>query len=71
MMLSGMDKDGWASFESCFGRPTTMNSDLDGFKDKRLADIQFATAWMVFCRVSMVEVKDEGEKVRYNCVSSA
>jgi hypothetical protein len=48
MVLSGMINDGVVILDSCLGRPKTMNSDFDWFRQRRFADIQCATEAMVF-----------------------
>jgi len=41
---------GLLSLESYFGRPKMRNSVLAGLRDRKLADIQFATLFIVFSR---------------------
>ena len=71
VIFPGMVSDGCFSFDSCLGSPIIMNSDFDGFKERRFADIQFATAEIVFCNDSILLLKDEGEKEMNSWVSSA
>ena len=71
MILSGMASDGKLSFASCCGKPIIRNYDFEGFKHKRLIDIQSATVEIVSCSTLTAELKEVGEKDMKSWVSSA
>ena len=64
-------RDGSFSFDSWLLFPKTRNSVLEGFRDKRLADIHTETSDMQDCSLFIAVEKLSGEKQMNNCVSSA
>jgi hypothetical protein len=66
-----MTRTGLLIFESCCGRPMTRNSVLDGFSDRRLADIQDEALEKTDWSWLTEELKFKGEKEMKSWVSSA
>ena len=62
IVFGSMMKEGFVSFASCWGRPMTRKSVLDGLSDSKLADIQMETREKTDWSWLTEELKSEGEK---------